>query len=382
MFACALATQANAQESLPSQREIVVDYFLLTSQGNRDAGLTTNRTVTRDVGDRLYRLRAGKDRWEKSTTVMPEAPSAKGGMAKGGMAKEPIVTSEKACWEIYGSVFYYTEDCDRQFTIYRRPRPPQSTFVPPAQPIVVRAETEIDVWGGTIGADRCIGENWRAGLAIAGANTDMDLSLFGFTFASTDVDSISVMPYVSYYKEDALGSADYWADLLYAYSDMAYDINLLGALNGSPDGSAHTLDFNTGLNYDSGRFVHGPHAGLRYIDGDIDGYTFFPAAIAVPSTDYKSLVSTVGYHVSMPVQLSGGSLIPQLRVGWEHEFEDDTSTLFGLPLAGNTEDVLVVGAALGFFCDLSGWNAVLSYEGRFADDCDGHYVGLKVGKEF
>ncbi|BCX47048.1 outermembrane autotransporter barrel domain-containing protein [Haloferula helveola] len=380
LLACALAIPAAGQ--VREREGPIIDEFLLLNQGNRDAGLTTNRTITRDVGDRLFRLRAGQDRWERSTTVPAPAPSAKGGMAKGGMAKEPIVMTEKSCWEIYGSLFYYTEEYDRQFTIFRPQRPPQSTFVPPPVPIIVRADTEIDVWGGTIGADRRIGENWRLGLALTGASTDMDLSIFGFPIASTDVDTLSIMPYVSYYKEDALGSADFWADFLYGYSDMSYDMQLLGGLTGSPDGSAHTLNFNTGINFDSSSIVHGPHIGLRYIDGEIDNYTLFPVAIGIPGVDYQSLVSTVGYHVSIPIQLSGGTLVPQFRVGWEHEFEDDVDTLFGLPLAGNEEDVIVAGAGLGFYCDRSGWNTVLQYEGRFGDDSEGHYVAWKVGKEF
>lgn len=382
LFSGPLALQATAQQTTPVPPPTIVDDYLLTAQGNRDGGLTTTRTIGRDPGGRLTRLRSGVPRWEKETTMAPPpVVDSKGGMAKGGMAKEPIVMTERACWEVYGGLFYYTEDYDQQFVLTRLGGGPQTAPVPVR--VLVRANTEIDVFGGVIGADRCVGDNWRVGLALAGANTDMDLSIGGLNIASNDIDTFSAMPYVSYYQEDALGTADFWADFMYGYSDHSYDMRVLGGLlSASPDGSAHTLDFNTGINFDAGRVVHGPHVGLRYIDGEIDGYTVFPLAVFVPGTDYTSLVSTVGYHVALPIDVGSGKIVPQLSVGWEHEFDDDADTLFGLPLAGKDEDVIVAGAGVGFYCLQTGWNAGLNYEGRFGDESEGHYVGLRVGKEF
>ena len=73
--------------------------------------------------------------------------------------------------------------------------------------------------------------------------------------------------------------------------------------------------------------------------------------------------------------------VPQVRGAWEHEFEDDANSLFGFPLGQRDEDTAVLGAGVGFYCQ-SGWNTVLDYEARLSSNIEGHYVSLKVGKEF
>jgi hypothetical protein len=367
----------------------IVDDVLLSNQANRGAGLTSTRTSTRDVGDRLFRMRGGVERHRKTVSTPAPAPSAKGGMAKGGMAKAPILTEVPSCWEVFGGVHFYSEEQDPRLGAFIPVLTPEelSDFpggVPPI-PVFVRADTEVDVFGGHVGVERCLAPEWRLGFAVSAASSDVETSLFGLKIADTEIDTVSLIPYVSFHRADALGQADLWADFMYAYTDQSYDMSRFtfgGPVGGSPDGDAHTLDFNIGLSYGSGSFIHGPFAGFRYIDGSIDGYTEFgPGGVVVPSVDYESSVSTLGYSATFPVQVSGGVLAPQVKVAWEHEFEDRAGSLFGLPLAANVEDVFVFGAGVGYYANC-GWNAVVNYEGRFGDDVEGHYVGLKVGKEF
>lgn len=337
---------------------------------------------TRDVGDRLFRMRAGHPFYEETTTTT-SPPSAKGG-------KEPIVSTmtTPACWEVYGGLFYYTEDDDQlyRFTVPRGP--PGQTAAPRPVTILIGAETDLDIWGGNIGVEHRFSDNWRAGPAVAGSQSELETKINNFAIGNTEVDALSIMPYISYYRDNAVLGADFWMDLLYAYTDLSYDIqrNLFGLIGvGEPDGSTHTLDFNTGLTFRGSSIAHGPFAGLRWIDGEVDSYTenvlgFGPGAF-FPSLDMESLASTLGYQVSIPIALSGGTLIPQFRAAWEHEFEDDAGAVFGIPFAERDEDIAVLGAGLGFYGN-SGWNAVLDYEARIGEDLQGHYVGLKVGKEF
>lgn len=368
--------------------EVGPESAVTTATANRMAGLTATRVNTRDVGDRLFRKRGGIPAHSTTTTTPAPAPvTSKGGMAKGGMAKEPIVVTEPAKWEIYGGLFYYTEERDAQTALFRPVVPPNQT-APPLAPVqvLVAAETDFDLFGGNVGAEYRVNNNFSLGFAISGSKGEAEATLFGARLSNTEVESLSFIPYVSYYRDNAVFGADYWADLMYAYTDQSYDIqrNNFGLLaGGSPDGSTHTLDFNTGLTFRGNRVSHGPYVGLRLIDGEIDGYQEYGpgGGTLFPSQDIKSLASTVGYSVSAAFQGGGGTWVPQLKAAWEHEFEDDGGAVFGFPLGTVDEDLAVLGAGIGYYGSC-GWNAVLDYEARLGSDLTGHYVGFKIGKEF
>ncbi len=354
--------------------EPFLDTGLLVASGIGNAALTTARTTTRDVGDRLFAMRAGILPMEE--TVQTEAAATD---PKGGMAKSPITrtVSHLRCWEIYGSLYYYTEEQDAQLGFI-----PGIVGGPNGGLGPIHPSTDVDIFGGNIGIERHFTENWSAGIALGFANTDVDMTFAG----DSDNDTFSVTPYISYYQADTFGSADFWADLMYSHGFHEFDIQRLtggGFVSGSPDADTDQLEFTTGLNFQSGDVVHGPYGGLRWIDGSIDSYTEVgPGGGFFPEQDIESLASTLGYQLSFPIRTSrGGVWVPQVRGAWEHEFEDDANTLFGFPLGERDEDVAVLGAGVGFYCH-TGWNAVLDYEARLSSNIEGHYVSLKVGKEF
>jgi outer membrane autotransporter protein len=202
---------------------------------------------------------------------------------------------------------------------------------------------------------------------------------------SSDIDSVSLVPYVSYYRADTVGSADLWAGLMYAYGMHSYETRRNtggGIASGSPDADTHLVEFNVGLNFGEDDFVHGPYAGLRYITGTVDSYTEVgPGATFFGEQDVDSLVSILGYQVSWKIRGGRGFWVPQLRVGWEHEFEDGGGSSFGIPLLSRDEDIAVLGAGIGYWWD-NGWNVGLDYEGRFGSNTEGHYAGVRAGKEF
>lgn len=336
----------------------------------RLTSISVTRTATRDVGDRLFRMRSGV-RTEPVVTTQPAPYSSKGGMAKGGMAKEPIVITTTCPWEVYGQIFYADEDLDAQ---YRTVRVPGANF---AVRQLIQADTSIEIFGGVVGFDYDFNENLTAGFAISASRANADMRLVG----SADIDNVTLMPYISYYRP--MGNMAFYADLLYGYGINDYDTYRLPAgVAGSTEGNSHTVEFNTGVNFKAGRFVHGPLAQVRWIDGDIDGYTEIgPGSVTYPDADYKSLATQLGYQVSYQAPMGSGTLVPQARIAWEHEFEDSQSTVAGVPLGQLDEDLAVAGAGVGYFMPC-GWNVVLDYEGRFGSELQSHYVGMKVGKEF
>ena len=343
---------------------------LLVASATGNVALSTARITTRDVGDRLFRMRAGLRPVEQ---VVEEVAPAAG--SKGGITTTRTISSLN-CWEVYGSLYYYTEEQDSQVGFL-----PGIVGGPAGSLVLIHPDTDLDIFGGNVGIERHFNENWSAGLALGGSTTDVDMTFAG----SSDVDTFSVTPYISYYRADAFGSVDFWADVMYSHGFHEFDIQRFngGTLAvGSPDADTDQVEFNTGLNFQSGNVTHGPYAGLRWIDGTVDSYNEIgPGGLSFPEQDVESLASTLGYQLSFPIKTSAGILVPQIRGAWEHEFEDDGNEILGISLGERDEDLAVFGAGIGYYFN-SGWNTVLDYEGRIGSEVEGHYVSLKVGKEF
>jgi len=336
----------------------------------RSTSISSARATTRDVGDRLFRMRAGRPQAAQQAAPAYVDPGPKGGMSAKSSKSPIVMPAETRNWEVYGSVFAYTEDQDQQ-----------SVFRPGAVPLLVHPDTAVDIFGGNAGFEYRFNERWSAGFALAASSTDVDMTFVG----NSDIDTIALVPYVSYYQANAFAGADLYADAMYVYGMNEYDINRIsggGIASGSPDGDYHQIEVTSGLNFRAGTLVHGPYASLRWLDGTIDSHAETgPGAAAFPSSDYESLATNLGYQVSYPIQMSGGVLVPQGRAAWEHEFEDQQNAAFGLPGGEIDEDIAVLGAGLGYYMT-SFWNVVLDYEARLGSENQSHYVGLKAGYEF
>jgi len=326
------------------------------ASGNLGASLALNRAVTRDVGGRLFRMRAGMQ--EAQIVMTQPAPPVSTG--KGGMAPAaPVTTSYAPQWEIWGQLFYSDDTQDAQYQGIR----------------LIRAKTESEIFGGTIGVERRLAGPLSAGFAVSLAEADVTMR----NVASTDIDSVAFIPYVSYYQANAMHGADLYADALYAYTDSDYSIRRSTGASGSTDGSSHQIELNAGLNYRRGAALHGPFAQFRWLDGEIDRHSV--GVVNYATTDYESVATQLGYQVSFPVRIQGGVVVPQLTAAWEHEFESNLGRFGGIPLGEVDEDLAVLGAGVGVYLT-TGWNMQLHYEARLGSDTENHYVGLKVGKEF
>jgi hypothetical protein len=360
--------------------EIYPDNRGATSAAIGSSALGVAWSSTRDVSGRMYRNRAGirpGSRLVEAPAYTPSGDSKSGmGSAKGGAKVAAISVPTPNKWEVYGSLFYYSEDQDGQS--YRQQT--KKKYCPPSL-VNGSVDTSLDIYGGSIGVEHHFNSEWSAGFAVSAATGDLDMGSVG----SADIDSVSLIPYLSYYRTDAFGSADFWAGLMYSYGMHSYDTRRFtggGVASGSPDANTHEIELNVGVNFGEDDFVHGPYAGLRYITGTVDAYTEVgPGATYFGEQDVDSLVSILGYQVSWKLRGSGGYWVPQLRAGWEHEFEDGNANSFGIPIDSRDEDVAVVGAGLAYYFD-NGWNLGIEYEGRFGSNTEAHYGGLKAGKEF
>lgn len=353
---------------------------------------------TRDISGRMYRNRAGI----RPGTVMVDQPtevapaeSSKGGMSSAKGAKVASVSMPyPKRWEIFGSAFYTSDDHDGDSYRQRSKKKkyesgygsgsgtgPGGGFGGASALVTGAAETSQELYGGSVGAEYHINREWSIGFGVSAATGDLEMGSVG----SSDVDSVSLIPYLSYYRTDAFGSTDFWAGLMYAYGMHSFDTRRFtggGIATGSPDAETHEVELTAGVNFGDEDVVHGPYAGMRYITGTVDAYTEVgPGATYFGEQDVDSLVSILGYQVSWKMRGSSGYWVPQVRAAWEHEFEDGNTTAFGFPIEAIDDDVAVVGAGLGYYFD-NGWNLGVEYEGRFGSNTEAHYGGIKAGKEF
>lgn len=380
-MALATGSLAHAGEipdtSFPDNRAVAS-----SAVGNSVLGLAW--ASTRDAGGRLAAHRAGIRPASRlvdapSYSHMPVSAGSKSGMSAKGGAKVAAITAPKPNkWGVYGSLFFYSEDGDGKSFPSGIKKEDKDKALGLAGGT---AGTSLDVFGGTIGIEHHINREWSVGVGVSAASGDLELGGAG----SADIDSISASPYISYYRADAFGYADFWADLTYSYGKHSYDIRRNtggGIATGSPDAVTNTLELTTGVNFGEEDLVHGPYGGLRYISGRVDAYTEFgPGATFFGEQDVDSLVSILGYQISWKMRGANGFWVPQIHAAWEHEFEEGNATLFGLPVGSRDENIAVVGASLGYDFD-NGWSLGIDYEGRFGSETEGHYGGVKAGKEF
>ncbi len=351
------------------QREISGDTneaARLVSSTLRTSGIAIARAMTADVGGRLFQMRSGI----RSESPAPPAPPPTPG-PKGGMVHDAAVYStptQIASWEVWGQLFYSDQKQDAQY---------QS--LPLGLRRLVQARSDTETFGGNLGLERRLANHITLGLAFGAAETDIRMR----RVASIDVDSLAVMPYVSYYRPSVFRGADFYADALYAYIDNDYRIRRdATGVRGSTDGHSHQIEVNTGLNFRGGQFVHGPFTQLRWLDGKVDGFTERGlGGLTYGDADYESLATQLGYQVSMPVRLTGGAVIPQASLAWEHEFEHRQGSIAGVPLGELDEDIAVLGAGIGVHLN-TGWNGILQYQARLGGDAESHWVGLRFGREF
>ncbi|MBV9589073.1 MAG: autotransporter outer membrane beta-barrel domain-containing protein, partial [Hyphomicrobiales bacterium] len=136
-----------------------------------------------------------------------------------------------------------------------------------------------------------------------------------------------------------------------------------------------------------------PYAALDYVHAQVDGFseTGGFGALAVNSTDNNSFQTTLGLRLTSRLTLATyGSLIPELRLGWSHEFGDAsqkiTASLVGVPgsdfsAAGTLfgRDAALIGAGMSMEISPDA-KVFVDYDGRLGSRLQEHSVsgGLKV----
>lgn len=245
--------------------------------------------ANRDVNARLFRLRAEMDEVTGSA-----GPSGDGKESK--EAKKEIVPEEKR-WAFFATGNYGYRDQNN---------------------VSLTAGFQTDLFTATIGGEYKLTPHLTVGVAATRVEADNDLGSLG----SSDIEGWSYDAYISY------AANHFYADLLYALGTYNNQINRQTGFLGEtatarPDSLTNSLQFNTGYNIPCGRVITGPLASLNWVHGDINGYNEQQggnANLTVPEQHADSLTTEFGWQLSVPFHTGIGSVTPQVRASWVHEY--------------------------------------------------------------
>lgn len=317
------------------------------AMAQREAVFAVTRTVTRDVNQRLFRMRTAVD---------------------------PVV---EGSWELFATVAYGSGDLE--------------TIMP-------AAGFQTDTWAGTVGAEYHLTPDFSVGGAFTYVESGNALAL---GVGDVDIDGVALAGYVSYHP------GRFYADFLYSYGSYEHEVRrqtLFGqTASAEPNSRAHTLQLNLGYNIEAGGFITGPYGGLDYTTAMMESYVEGAAEtkrLHVPRQNFDSLMGRIGWQVARPFDAGGVKVVPQFRAGWAHEFRNRAepvevelatspfyvSSVDGFQPVGSFatsavtrppgDDVLEVGAAVSFLWE-ERYRVTIDYGTRLLQaDGSAHYVSL------
>lgn len=99
-------------------------------------------------------------------------------------------------------------------------------------------------------------------------------------------------------------------------------------VEGDADGDVTWFSANAGFDVNRGAWNFGPYAGLTQTNSKVKGYTEDDLSgsglhMRYASTKRDSLLGHLGFRTSYAASAGGGVVVPQLRLEYQKEFEDD-----------------------------------------------------------
>jgi uncharacterized protein YhjY with autotransporter beta-barrel domain len=155
-------------------------------------------------------------------------------------------------------------------------------------------------------------------------------------------------------------------------------------VEGDADGDVQWASVNGGFDIDRGAFNFGPYAGLTKTRATVDGYTERDLNgsglnMTFAETKRDSLLGHAGLRASYVASTGFGIVMPQFRVEYQHEFEDDAQDAiaqFALDSSGTEyqllgdegdTDSINAGFSIAFVLP-NGWMPFFDYSVLLEDD--------------
>ncbi len=182
-----------------------------------------------------------------------------------------------------------------------------------------------DSYGLTGGLDYRFGDSLILGAALGYGSTEAE---FDGNPDATDVDGWSALVYGTWFPDEA-----FYLDWVLSAGRSNFDVRRFDPFSGltaraDTDGRQYALSFGGGYELSRNGWTFGPHARVEYARVDVDGYRESAVAgneYVFDDQDATSLRTTLGAQISYAVSSAYGVFLPQARIDWTHEFQNDSS---------------------------------------------------------
>ncbi|UHD16090.1 autotransporter family protein [Thiocapsa bogorovii] len=189
--------------------------------------------------------------------------------------------------------------------------------------------------GVTAGADYRFTDQLIAGGALGYAKADTTFDSDG---GGLDTETWHIAGYGTYHWSDRG-----YVDAIVEYGWQSYDstrniryqvASTTGAISRQAqadyDGTQFGVSIGTGYDFDEGPISYGFYGRAGYLQVDVDGFTEKGAGgLNLNLNDFSStsVTTTLGARLSRVFNTSYAVLVPQARVEWEHEYDQDADML-------------------------------------------------------
>ena len=204
---------------------------------------------------------------------------------------------------------------------------------------VDQAGFDFDGWGLTAGLDYRFTDELTAGVALnysdASADYDQDRG-------DLSADRWGVTLYGSYYLDSGLfvdgllgaGKIDHTLKRRVVYSVSGKDANQIA--KSSPESDLLSASLGLGYTLNREAWTLTPVARVDYFRNKVDDYQERMSdatgvggamAMSIEAETFKSLTSNIGFQLARAISYRKGVVVPQLRLEWVHEFENDQAAI-------------------------------------------------------
>lgn len=201
---------------------------------------------------------------------------------------------------------------------------------------------DFDTYSITAGLDYRFTDGLIAGIGLGYNNSNTNIDHSG---GSLDSDGYTLSLYGTFYQ-----GRSFYLDGIISYGNNSYDQERnirygIGAetvnqtASSDYDGDFWSGSIGAGYDISSGASTFGPVVRLDYMSASVDGYSEAMSdpntsgggwAVKMENFDQDSLTSYLGAKYAFAVSTKTGVLVPQLDLGWVHDFNDD-----GLGVSGS-----------------------------------------------